>query len=89
MRSTSFNDARIDGVRSEAIFKLIAAGMEACSCGKIALMRSTVSMTLAPGCLDMISNTDGLLLYKPALRTFSTESTTSPKSERRTTAPLR
>ena len=89
VRSTSDNEARMVGVRSEAIRKLIAAGMDACNCGSKSLTRSTVSMTLAPGCLEMMSKTDGLPLKYPALRKSCTESTTSPKSERRTAAPLR
>jgi hypothetical protein len=36
-------------VRSEMTFTLTAAGIEASSTGIIALIRPTVSMTLAPG----------------------------------------
>ena len=46
---TSATEARIVCVRSDRIFSLIAGGSEACSCGSSDLMRSTVSMTLAPG----------------------------------------
>ena len=47
---TSLTDARIVTVRSVRTSTLMAGGMAACSCGKRALMRSTVSMTFAPGC---------------------------------------
>ena len=43
--------ARIVTVRSNVNATLMALGIEASSCGRIALMRSTVSMMLAPGCL--------------------------------------
>ena len=44
-------------VRSARMLTSIAGGIAACSRGSAALMRSTVSMTLAPGCLKMISRT--------------------------------
>ena len=46
---TSLTDARMVAVRSEMILTLIAGGIEAWSTGIITLIRSTVSMTLAPG----------------------------------------
>ena len=47
---TSATDARMVWVRSDMTFILTAAGIEAWSTGIIALMRLTVSITLAPGC---------------------------------------
>ena len=46
---TSETEARMVSVRSETIDTLMAGGIEASSTGSIALTRSTVSMTLAPG----------------------------------------
>src|SRR5260221_12949955 len=46
---TSATEARMVSVRSETTLTLMPDGIEACSTGIIALMRSTVSMTLAPG----------------------------------------
>ena len=45
--STSLTDARIVWVRSMRICALIAAGIEACNCGRIFLMRSATLMTIA------------------------------------------
>ena len=76
-------------VWSEAMVILTALGTEARNCVKRPLTRSTVSMTLAPGCLKIISKTEGLPSYKPAFRKSCTESTTPPRSESRTAAPFR
>ena len=46
---TSATEARMVWVRSEMIETFIAGGIDASSCGSSALIRSTVSMTLAPG----------------------------------------
>ena len=46
---TSLIEERMVSVRSETTSILIAGGIDACSTGSIALTRSTVSMTLAPG----------------------------------------
>src|SRR5436190_367082 len=46
---TSAIEARMLTVRSVSTATLIEAGRLACSCGSIAVMRSTVWMTLAPG----------------------------------------
>ncbi len=46
---------------------LIAGGMTPCSCGSVALIWSTVSMTLAPGCLNTTSTTAGLPLSHAAM----------------------
>ncbi len=60
--STSCTEARMVSVRSETISTLMAGGITACSRGSAALILSTVSMTLAPGCLRMISSTARLAL---------------------------
>ena len=88
VRSTSLTDARMVVVRSSMMVKSMAAGMEAFKEGMEARMRSTVSMILAPGCRKMINKIPGLPFTKPAARIFSTESTTSAKSESLTAAPL-
>ena len=52
VNSTSSTEARIVTVRSRMVSTLTAGGMRAVSCGSCALIWSTVSMTLAPGCLN-------------------------------------
>src|ERR1700744_1002415 len=52
---TSATAARIVSVRSMIVLTWIEGGMDASSRGSDDLMRSTVSMILAPGCLKMIS----------------------------------
>ena len=86
--STSWTDARMVVVRSRTTDILIAGEIEACNCGSAASTRSTVSMILAPGWRKMMIRTDGVPSTIPALRTSSTESSTSATSERRTAAPL-
>ncbi len=49
--STSFTEARMVWVRSDSTCTLIEGGMLASSRGRASLIRFTVSMTLAPGCL--------------------------------------
>ncbi len=58
--STSCTEALMVTVRSLIWSTLIAGGMDAIACGNIALICRTVSMTLAPGCLKIISSTPGL-----------------------------
>ncbi len=53
--STSCTEARMVWVRSARTWMLMPGGMLASSPGRALLMRSTVWMTLAPGCLKMIS----------------------------------
>src|SRR5947208_8922578 len=76
VRSTSRSDARIVLVRSMTTSTLIALGIDAQSCGSIAVMLSTVSMMLAFGWRLMMISTEGLPLDEPALRKSWTESTT-------------
>ena len=87
--STSCSEARIVVDRSTATERSIDGGIDACRDGNNAFTRSTVSMMLAPGCRLRITRTAGLPLAIPALRRFSTESTTSPTSDRRTGDPFR
>ena len=88
VRSTSDNDPRIVGVRSNTTFISIAAGMEALNWGIKAVTRSTVSIILALGCRLIISRMARLPLAIPKLRTSCTESVTSATSDKRTGAPL-
>ena len=55
VNSTSRTEARMVTVRSSTVSTLMAGGMLAVRRGSCALIWSTVSMTLAPGCLKMIS----------------------------------
>ena len=50
---------------------MTAGGIAACSCGSGALILSTVSMTLAPGCLKTSSRTPRLPLAQAASCVFS------------------
>ena len=53
--STSATEARMVWVRSATMRSVAAGGMLRSSCGSAALTRSTVWMTLAPGCLKIAS----------------------------------
>ena len=85
---TSCTDARMVTVRSVSTATSIAAGSAAWSCGSCRLMRSTTSMTLAPGCRWMLRITAGTSFIHAARRTFSALSTTSATSDRNTGAPF-
>ncbi len=76
-------------VRSEMTFTLTAAGIEACSTGIIALIRFTVSITLAPGWRWIARMIARLLLYQPAISSFSPALMARPISRMRTGDPLR
>ena len=89
VNSTSATEARMVAVRSVSVVISIADGREALSWGSKRLMRSTTVMMLAPGCRWMLTMTAGLSFIHAACLTFSTPSTTSATSERRTGAPLR
>src|SRR5262249_1157429 len=58
---TSCTEARMVVVRSRMVSTLMAGGIRAVSCGSSALIWSTVSMTLAPGCLKTASMMPRLL----------------------------
>ena len=86
--STSWTEERIVVVRSTMMVSLMAAGTEACKEGSVRRMRSTVSITLAWGCLKIMRTTEGLPSANPPARKFSTESRTSATSESLMAAPL-
>src|SRR5271154_3871539 len=73
---TSLTDARMVVVRSEMMVSLMLAGSHSISCGSSALMRSTVSMTLAPADLVIVSRIAGCLPFQAASRVLATPSTT-------------
>ena len=50
VKRTSLTEARMVCVRSDWIVTWMSFGIAACNWGSIALTRSTVAMTLAPGC---------------------------------------
>src|SRR6476646_6375375 len=60
---TSATEERMVVVRSAMTVSLILEGSHSMSCGSSCLMRSTVSMTLAPACLVMISSMAGCLPF--------------------------
>ncbi len=76
-------------VRSDATSSFTSGGSWACSSGISARTLSTVSMMLAPGWRVTSTITAGWPLNRPSVLTFSTLSTTSATSCRRTAAPLR
>src|SRR5258708_23231210 len=69
--STSWTEARIVVVRSTAMFRCSEGEIEARSCGRTALMRSTVSIMLAAGGRKMANSTAGFPLQKTRLRIAS------------------
>ena len=86
--STSSTEARIVTVRSVRMFRSIAAGSEACSCGNSALMPSTTEITLAPGCRWMFRMMAGTSFIQAPSLSFWAPSTTSPTSLSRTGEPF-
>ena len=86
---TSCTEARMVTVRSTTVSTLMEGGMAARRPGMAALMRSTVSMTLAPGCLKTNNWMPRLPFCHPARRAFSGPSTARPTSLTRTGPPLR
>ena len=83
-RSTSWRELRMVIERSMAADISMPLGIWACRSGIFALMRSTVSMMLAPGWRVMTSTIAVRPLSRPALRTSSTERLTVARSESRT-----
>ena len=87
---TSSTAARMVKVRSEIRSILIAGGIAATSRGSSDLILSTVSMTLAPGCLKTTRNTPRLpLLAQAACLASSGPVTARPTSRIRSGPPLR
>ena len=87
--STSCTEARMVWVRSVRMVTLTAGGSVDCNAGNSCLMRSTTSMTFAPGWrwTLIISASDSLPHAASLL--FSAPSTTLATSAKRTGAPLR
>ena len=71
-------------VRSMMVLTWIDGGIAASSRGSACLIRSTVSMTLAPGCLKMISRMPRLPFCQAASSRFSGPSIARPISLTRT-----
>ena len=86
---TSLTEARIVVVRSVRTVTLMDEGSAFWSCGRSFLIRSTTSMTLAPGWRWMFTITAGDVLIQAAWFTFSASSTTSATSDRCMGALLR
>ena len=76
-------------VRSLTTVSFTPLGMERSMRGNSALMRSTVSMTLAPGWRCTSSTTDGTSWNQPPTLVFSSPSITWATSLSRTGALLR
>src|SRR5437899_6269730 len=85
---TSATEARMVSVRSEMTEILTAAGIDAWSTGSIALTRSTVSMTLAPGWRWTARMIARCWLNQPAISSFSPALMARPVSRRRTGDPF-
>src|SRR5258708_10159933 len=79
---TSWNEARMVVVRWLMGEILTEGGIHFATAGSAARMRSTVSMTFAPGCFVMMTSTAGVIPDQPATCAFSTPSTTLPKASR-------
>ena len=89
VNSTSATEARIVWVRSTMVLTWMEGGMLASSAGSAALIRSTVAITLAPGCLKTSSSTPGLPFCQAESSRFCGPRTASPMSRTRIGAPLR
>ena len=76
-------------VRSLRVKTWIAGDMVAVSRGSAAWMRSTVLMTLAPGCWKITRKTPRLPSAQPADRRSSGAATAEPMSRTRSAPPLR
>ena len=101
VNSTSLTEARMVWVRSTSVFTVMLGGMLALSVGMAAWMRSTVSITFAPGILVMASrmvrplamslsrSAAGPAKAQADTLAFSGPSTATPMSRTRIGAPLR
>ena len=89
VNSTSLTDARITWVRSTMVLTCTDGGMDASSAGRAALMRSTVCITLAPGCLNASRRIPCLPFCQAASSRFCGPRTAWPMSPMCTGAPLR
>ena len=86
---TSRTEARMVTVRSVSGAMSTDVGSIACNLGNNCWMRSTTSITLAPGWRWMLTTTAAVPLAQAASRTFSALSTASATSDSFTGAPLR
>ncbi len=86
---TSRTDARMLVVASCTTVSVAPTGIERCSLGSSLRMRSTVSITLAPGWRWMSRTMAGWPWYQPPTLLFSSPSTMSATSLSSTGAPLR
>jgi hypothetical protein len=79
--------ARIVAVRSDSTVISIPVGIQRCRSGSSALTASTVSMTLASGCLRMMSRTAGWRSNMAAERVLRVPCSIVATLDRRTTLP--
>ncbi len=86
-KRTSSTDARIVVVRSVSSVTWTEPGSDACNCGSSCLMRSTTSITFAPGWRCTLTMMAGVAFAQAASRTFSAPSTTSATSDSLIGAP--
>ncbi len=86
---TSRTEARMPVVASCTTVRLAPTGIERWSFGSSLRIRSTVSITLAPGWRWMSTTIAGMPWYQPPTLLFSSPSTMSATSLSRTGAPLR
>ena len=85
---TSRTDARMVTVRSVSTCSVTPGGMASRNAGNCCWMRSTVSITFAPGCRCMLTMMAGVLSAQAASRLFCGASTTSATSPKRKGLPL-
>src|SRR3974390_1386810 len=76
LSSTSWIEERMLELRSNTTSRLIDAGIEARSAGRVAMTRSTVSITLAPGCRQTSTRIARCASEYPEALKFCTESRT-------------
>ena len=84
----SWTEARIIIVRSRITSKRTPAGAQRSMSGSAAFTASTVSMTLASGCLVTLISTPGRLFTQPALRLLRTPCSTTATSCTRIIVPF-
>ncbi len=89
VNSTSCTEARMVCVRSTMVRTWMVGGISASSRGNAALIRSTVAMTLAPGCLNITSSTPLWPFCQDSNSRFCGPRVAVPISRTRIGAPLR
>ena len=85
---TSLTEARMVWMRSDRTDTLMVGGIDASSCGSNALIRSTVAITLAPGCRMIGMMIARCPFIQPPSRSFSGPETAWPMSRTRTGEPF-